>query len=162
MAVLDQKLMEVFRTHAKEMTERILSDSRYVDDHEQLTAALATLTKQGFVQRGDLLFIQGSPPLLGYLIPKHMNLGLGRMIDGNVAMAAPFTLPARISRLNVVHKQQGRWVPLRVPHGLCLGRGPRAQSTLPPELKLAAYLRWAAVTVAQNRKFHEADGRTRR
>lgn len=127
-------------------------------DSTGLVKAKAGLSRTGFLQVGDLLFIAGQPPRLGHVIPSHYNRTLGRQSARDLAVTAPLVLPPTISDLRVYYQQSsGGWKVLQLPYGLCLGPGPSGRFQDAPGLAVAAYLRWAAVRIAGNGRFHESD-----
>jgi len=123
-----------------------------------LRAARGELSRAGCLQVGDLLFLAGTPPLLGHILPPHYNRALGRYSARDLAVAAPLELPPKVGSLSIWERTSaGGWTQVGLPHGLCLG--PKVSGEIPdqPGLNLAAHLRWAAVRLAGNGKFHEAD-----
>ncbi len=124
-----------------------------------LAQARVQIDREGFFQQGDVLFLPGAPPRVGHVLPPHFNRAIGRDSKRDLAMVAPFNLPPRIVGPQVYSKTcEGRWAPLQLPHGLCLGGNPppdvRPES---PGLALLAYLRWAAARIAANGAFHASD-----
>ncbi len=116
------------------------------------------IAQVGYVQRGDLIFLVGPPSLAGHLLPPHYNRVLGRQSAGDLAMTLPLTRSLRISTPGVFGRNgQGRWVPLHLPHGLCLGGSPPDVRPESPGLALLAFLRWSASRVAANGAFHAND-----
>jgi hypothetical protein len=125
-----------------------------------LASAQAQLERDGVLQVGDLLLIQGQPPLLGHVVPPHYNTALGRATDRDLALVAALEFPPRIGSLQVYGRtSSGTWHADTLPHGLCLGAKPRGTIADQPGLALAAYLRWAAARVAVNGRFHVLDAR---
>jgi hypothetical protein len=123
-----------------------------------LAPALEELTRTGCVRRGDLLFLPGTPPRLGHVIPAHYNRVLGVDSRGDLAMTAPLLLPPELYALCVYRRSStGGWNAFMPPHGLCLGSGPPEAGPESPGLRLAAYLRWAAQRIASNGIFHSSD-----
>ena len=123
-----------------------------------LTAAREEVARSGHVQRGDLLFLAGPPPRVGHVLPPHYNRMLGRQSHGDLAMTVALTRPPRIAIPQVFARDtQGRWLPLHLPNGLCLGGDPPGFPPEAPGIVLLAYLRWAAVRVACNGAFHAND-----
>jgi hypothetical protein len=116
------------------------------------------LTGKGFLRFGDLLLIEGTPPMIGHIIPPHHNSALGRLTGRDLAITAPLCLPPGIEGLSIACLDaSGRWVPAKLPHGLCLGAKPSWDANQDPGMTLVAYLRWAAIRIAANRKFHQSD-----
>jgi hypothetical protein len=125
-----------------------------------LARAQSEIDRQGFFQAGDLLFLPGKPPLVGHLIPPHRNRALRRDSFRDLAVVAPLSLPPQIVHPRVYTRStEGRWVPLSLRHGVCLGPGPPALRPETPGLSVLAYLRWAAARIAANGIFHAADER---
>jgi hypothetical protein len=123
-----------------------------------LARARVQIDQQGFFQQGDVLFLPGEPPRVGHVVPRHFNRAIGRDSKRDLAMVAPFNLPSHITHPQVYKKTpEGRWVPLRLPHGLCLGGSPPDIRPESPGLALLAYLRWAAARIAANGAFHASD-----
>ncbi len=126
-----------------------------------LDAASREITTQGYVERGDLLFLPCSPPRLGHLVPPHYNRTLGRQVNRDLAMTAPLILPLPSppcrSKLSVYERRPGGWSPASLPHGLCLGPDPPSHAQESPGVGLAALLRWAAQRIAENGAFHSSD-----
>jgi hypothetical protein len=123
-----------------------------------LAQARAQIDREGFFQQGDVLFLPGSPPHVGHLLPPHFNRTICRDSCRDLAMVAPFNLPPRIVAPQVFTRTSDRrWIPLGLPHGLCLGGGQPDFRPTNPGLALLAYLRWAAARVAANGMFHASD-----
>jgi hypothetical protein len=126
---------------------------------EALRAARAELARSGCVERADLLYVPGPPPLLGHRLPAHYNRVLGRQCERDLAVALRLALPPQVSGLQLLLRGPGgRWEPYTPPHGLCLGDGPPDGRPETPGLAVAAYLRWAALRLAANGQFHAGDG----
>jgi hypothetical protein len=133
-----------------------LSDSE--PEWPDLAPERERLASRGSIESGDLLLIAGAPPLLAHVLPSHYNSTRGRQSERDLAVAAPLELPPRLGSVAVYERaRDGRWGWLSLPNGLCLGPG--APSMIPdePGLNLAAYLRWAAIRLAANGRFHERD-----
>lgn len=128
---------------------------------DEVQAAASELQSRGFLERGDLVLIPGRPARLGYLIPDHMNLTLGRYIRRNLAITAAFDFPLvpypSTGDLQVLERTSSGWTRLHLPHGLCLGAAVASQRHDSPALALAAYLRWAGIRLAMNQSFHAND-----
>jgi hypothetical protein len=123
-----------------------------------LTRALSEINRSGFFQSGDLLFFPGSPPKVGHILPPHYNRALGRACQRDLAMVAPLQFPPRVGQPHVYTKTcDGRWIPLPLRHGLCLGPSPPESRPESPGLTLLAFLRWAAARIAANGMFHASD-----
>lgn len=136
----------------------LLQRGKPQSDVVTLRSAQHEVARAGVLQCSDLLFIAGTPPRLGYVLPPHYNRSLHRQSNNDLAMAAPLTLPPTIGGLEAYQRDAaGRWGPARLPHGLCLGPAPVSRMQDAPGLALAAYLRWAAWRVASNSRFHELD-----
>jgi hypothetical protein len=124
-----------------------------------LHSAREAIARNGYWQCGDLLFLPGNPPRLGYVLPTHHNRVLGCQSDHDLAMTSALHMPPSISLLSAFRRSAaGEWLPFHAPHGLCFGSGPPTVSPVSPGLALAAYLRWAALRIAANGKFHALDG----
>jgi hypothetical protein len=135
-----------------------LTESAMPAESADLRRSRAEIHRVGYFQRGDVLFLQGSPPLVGHVLPPHFNRALGRSSQRDLAMVAPLTIPPRIVSPRVYSRtSDGRWVPLHLPHGLCLGGKPPEVRPENPGLALLALLRWAAARVAANGAFHALD-----
>jgi hypothetical protein len=92
------------------------------------------------------------------VLPTHYNHTLHRDSCGDLAIAAPLNLRPRLSSLRVFIRSTGaNWQPFDPPNGLCLGRDPLDELPDSPGLALVGYLRWAAVRLAANGKFHAND-----
>ena len=140
-----------------ETATRLVRQGVLHGDVVTLRQAQHELSHGGFLQCGDLLFIAGSPPRLGYVIPPHYSRTFHRQSKEDLAMAAPLTLPPTIGGLEVYQRTSGRWAAVKPPRGICLGEQPANGIQDAPGLALAAYLRWAAWRVASNGRFHEHD-----
>jgi hypothetical protein len=137
---------------------------RLVDAAVDLAPGSAVITareeiaRTGCLQRGDLIFLAGSPSRVGHVLPPHYNRVLGRQSHRDLAMMVALTRPPRIETPQVfVRNGQGPWVPFHLPHGLCLGGSPPDIRPETPGLALLAYLRWAACRIASNGAFHAND-----
>jgi hypothetical protein len=116
------------------------------------------LAATGCVQRGDLLFLAGTPPYLGHVIRRHYNKVLGRTCDRDLAVTTPLTRPFFNPTFEVwVRNQLGRWMRVHLAHGLCPGTGLPADRPESPGIGLLAHLRWAANRFASNGAFHVGD-----
>lgn len=128
---------------------------------DEVQAAANELQARGFLERGDLILIPGRPARLGYIIPDHTNLTLGRYIRRNLAITAAFDFPLvpypSTGDLQVMERTGSGWTRLHLPNGLCLGAAVASQRHDSPALALAAYLRWAAFRIATNQSFHAND-----
>ena len=124
-------------------------------------AAVAELANRPFVLIRDLLFLPGTPPRIGHLIPSHYNATLGFTVSGDLAITAPLVLPPRgvpdRNQLAVYRRRDSTWSPAHLPNGLCLGPDAEPQPSDSPGVALAAYLRWAAIRIADNGSFHSSD-----
>lgn len=142
---------------ARSATEIASKLSRTQNDMA-LHEAREEIERIGYLQRGDLLFLPGNPPRLGHMINDHFNRVLGRESHQDLAMTAPLELPAKISFPSVYQRtNSGSWHALTLEHGLCLGSDPPSERPESPGLALAAYLRWASIRIAMNRRFHASD-----
>ena len=112
--------------------------------------ALAELRCRGAVERGDLLYLGGSPPLLAHVLP-----GAGRQL----AIAAELALPARMpAPMGVFRRGIGRWE--RDHRAVCFGPDiatPEWGSAASSGVSLALFLRFAAVRFSANGRFHEQE-----
>jgi len=136
---------------------REAGDHSGVDPDPSAQEMLEELLLRGSVEQGDLVLLAGNPPRLGHVLPPHYNVTFHAPSDRDLAIAAPFGVAGELS---VWRKTGGRWASADLPRGLCLGPGPicpewTQQSD--PALKLAMYLRFAAIRLAANGKFHEHD-----
>jgi len=123
-----------------------------------VAAAREEIARTGCLQRGDLIFLAGSPSRVGHVLPPHYNRVLGRQSDRDLAMMVSLTRPPRIETPQVfVRDSQGRWIPFHLPHGLCLGGSPPDIRPETPGLALLAFLRWSACRIASNGAFHAND-----
>jgi hypothetical protein len=147
--------------YVSKVAVRIASEIRSDEGAMQFGAASQEAASLGYVERGDLLFLPGSPPRLGHLVPAHYNRTLRRRINGNLAMTAPLTLPLPPywcrSGVAVYERGSTGWSPVSLPHGLCLGSDPPTHPQESPGVGLAALLRWAAQRIAENGAFHSSD-----
>jgi hypothetical protein len=145
------------RAFVRSEVGRVLSRESLTGPPE-LIRMRAAVTQAGACQVGDLLFLDGTSPRLGHVIPPHHNRVLGRWVGGDLAVTAVLTLPPQITA-PAVYQWHGanRWMPYYPPHGLCLGGGPPPVRPESPGLALAAYLRWAAWRIASNGAFHSSD-----
>jgi hypothetical protein len=149
-----QYLTAEVERHARSLCERSTVQA------SALASAQAHLERDGVLQVGDLLLIQGQPPLLGHVVPPHYNTALGRATGRDLALVAALTFPPQIGSLQVYGRApSGTWHAVTLPHGLCLGKSPRGTIANQPGLALAAYLRWAAARVAVNGRFNQYDAR---
>jgi hypothetical protein len=142
----------------RETAEQMAAWCVLTEDGATLRDAREAVARAGCFVRGDLLFLAGSPPRLGYLLPPHYNRSLGRQSGRDLALTAPLTLPPKVSYPTVFQRTAaGRWERCPLPHGLCLGSGPPGDLPESPGVALAAFLRWAALRVAANGIFHSSD-----
>jgi hypothetical protein len=130
-----------------------------VGELESVAQARQELAECGSVERGDLVFVAGAPPYLAHVVPQHYNRTLSRVVNRDLAVAAPFTLPPNLNRSSfAVFQRRGReWRATTLPHGLCLGPDPPAYEQDSPGIALAALLRWAAQRISANGIFHSSD-----
>ena len=155
---LERVWCEQVQQFVTEAVAQVIQQGNPLSNAVALSRAQAELGHSGYLQYGDLLFIAGTPARLGHVIPPHYNRTFGRQSEGDLAMAAPLTLPPSIGGLEVHGRNAaGRWVPVGLPHSLCLGPKPTGEMPEAPGLALAAYLRWAALRVMSNGRFHEHD-----
>jgi hypothetical protein len=126
-------------------------------DEPDLRQASAEVARTGAFRMGDLVFIAGSPPAVGHIIPPHYNQALGRDSDHDLALTAHLILPLKLAGLGLFERSSdGRWHAVSPPHGFCLGQAPHGVVQGPTAV--LAYLRWAAIQVVKNGgRFHEAD-----
>ena len=160
------RLDEAYQTEVNRFVEsaadrlaRETPDLRFTS--AELNQARTTLKRDGYLQYGSLILIAGPPLLIGYLIPAHYNNSLGRQVNGDVAITAPFTLPAVFNLQQIgVHEcfSTGQWRPTQLPHGLCWGRvsAPAAECGGDPGPDLSECVRFLGYRIAQNQKFHTA------
>jgi hypothetical protein len=157
-SVLEAEWRRDVQRHLAEGAERIVEQARRHQPAADRGPAADELARNGFVRRGDLVLFDGRPPLLGYVLPTHYNHVLGRQSRGDLALAAPLQLPPQLTPPRLLQRAAGgRWEPYQPPHGLCLGGGLPQDRPQTPGLTLAAYLRWAALRLAANGKFHSSD-----
>lgn len=155
---LERIWREEVQRFVTDMGRQVVQKENLQGDSMTLQRAHDELTRIGCLQYGDVLFIAGTPPRLGYVIPPHYNRSFGHQSQRDLAMTAPLALPPTIGGLGVYQRTApGRWMPVSPPHGLCLGPNPEGSMADTPGLALAAYLRWAAWRVASNGRFHEHD-----
>jgi hypothetical protein len=132
-----------------------------VDGDPLLRVASLQVEAEGFVERGDLLFLAGASPRLGHIIPVHYNRTLRRQVNRDLAMTAPLRLPPspypNTAELTVYERNARSWSPVSLPHGLCLGPASPSYTQDSPGVGLAAFLRWAAQRIAGNGAFHSSD-----
>jgi hypothetical protein len=121
-------------------------------------ATLEAFQVDGSAECGDLVVLATSPPLLGHILPAHYNVTLGGQSSRDLAVCAPFRCTT--SALTIWRKQNGRWTQFGPPHGLCFGAAPHSTewaSIDDLDLRTAIYLRFVAIRLAANGKFHEQD-----
>jgi hypothetical protein len=122
-------------------------------DAPGFSQAQRTFRERGLLERGDLLLVAGTPPLLGYVLPDR-----GRRL----AIAAPLTFPVRVPppAMTVLERDHSVWRNSDREHGVCLGSAPGdtewAQAAS-PAVGLVLFLRFAAVRFAANGRFHERE-----
>lgn len=124
------------------------------------TQARQELKTRGCLERGDLVLLSGSPPLLGHVIPAHYNRTLNRSVSRDLLIAAPLALPNPApvrTGLSIHERVAHSWKLISPPHGLCLGPDPPMHAQDSPGIGLAAFLRWAAQRIAGNGVFHSSD-----
>lgn len=147
--------------YVSEVAARFAQQAGSDTDYSALGAATRQLQVHGFVEYADLLFLPGSPPRLGHLIPAHYNRALQRQVNRDLAMTAPLTVPPTAypskSLLTVCERRATGWSAVSLPHGLCLGPDPPTYPQASPGVGLAAFLRWAAERIAENGVFHSSD-----
>jgi hypothetical protein len=127
-----------------------------------VAAAMAELDATGVVQRGPLLLLSGNPLRVGHLMPPHFNVSLDRDVRGDVALATALIVPAPAAGMGALEvfarTRHGTWERAPLPRGICLGAGvPARPPGLDRNLAAVAYLRWAAIRIAANGRFHEHD-----
>jgi len=115
--------------------------------------SLAELEHGKAIEHGDLVLVNGSPPLLGYVLPERSR---------NVAICAHLGSPIQVppSVLAVFERRgDGAWAMASRAHGVCMGPQPDMSGWTEASraVALALYLRFAAVRFAANGKFHEQD-----
>jgi hypothetical protein len=140
-----------------ESARRLAEGLRGSEKSAALGKAREFITRNGCLEMGDLLYIPGNPPYVGHVLPPHYNRVLGRRSHRDLAVAAPLVLPPRVAGPYVYRRRAAAWEPFALPHGLCLGPAPPAGWPDCPGLALAAYLRWAAIRLAMNGRFHSSD-----
>ncbi len=160
--VLAQKLETQWKQRCQALVatlaQRLVDRAQTGPVPPHLQQALDEIARCGAYEHGDLLFLSGRPPRLGHVLPSHYNRILGRQTNRDLAVVALLQLPPSISHPTVYQRNcAGRWEPCPLPNGLCLGGGPPEDRPTTPGLALAAYLRWAALRIAANGKFHASD-----
>jgi hypothetical protein len=130
----------------------------------RLEVAQRALTMSGVFSNGDILYIGSRPARVGYVVPAHYNHTLGRRADRDLALTAPLDFPPAIpqnSDLLIYQRgQSNRWEPM--PRSVCLGVSPSVPvggGLTAAGVNLLAFLRFGAVRIAANGRFHEHDGR---
>jgi hypothetical protein len=160
--VLIRNLVSNWQQEVQSYLSRVIADlserTPPQEPSEAVVKARSELASQGFVVRGDLLYLDGSPPRLGYLLPDHFNHVLGRHSHRDLAITAPLSMPPRITGPSVFRRSTQGWERYRPPNGLCLGGSAPSPRPESPGVALAAYLRWAAQRLAANGRFHSGDG----
>jgi hypothetical protein len=133
-------------------------------ESEQLRIARRELSRSGFVANGDLLFLATRPIRVGCVIPPHYNHALGQGVGKDLALTAPFSFPPGIpsnSELIIYRRgANGGWEAM--PRAVCLGSVPSVnagQGAAEAGINLLAFLRFGAIRIAANGRFHEHDGR---
>jgi hypothetical protein len=126
-------------------------------DCPALHQAHEEIGRTGCWQAGDLFYLP-EPARLGCVVPGHYNRVLRCDTGRDLALVVGLTLPPTVPFPRLyLRGAGGRWEPYAPPNGLCLGNGPPSERPEDPGLHLAAYLRWAALRIAGNAKFHSAD-----
>jgi len=153
--------------YLKDSAASINRETQEKDSENSDFFARNALSQKGWLQEGDLLYIDGNPPRLGHVIPAHYNRTLKRQSDRDLAVTATLELPQlyRKKNLRIFQKKEhprgtcrdGEWTPVTLPNGLCLGREPEGAMQSADWSSAAAYLRWAAVRIAGNGRFHGND-----
>lgn len=128
----------------------------------EASEARERLARDGFVQYGDYIYIDGHPPRVGHILPPHYNRSLGRETNRDVALALELRVPPSppgADGLSAVQRNgAGRWETVALPHSrVCPGRNPPAPIPDAPGRTFVNYLTWAAIRCATNGRFHEWD-----
>jgi hypothetical protein len=126
--------------------------------------AQRALAMSGVFSNGDILYLGSRPARVGYVVPAHYNHTLGRRADRDLALTAPLGFPPAIpqnSDLLIYQRgESNRWEPM--PRSVCLGVSPSVpagEGLAAAGVNLLAFLRFGAVRIAANGRFHEHDGR---
>lgn len=147
--------------HISQVATRLASRAGADEGAARLGAAGHEVASLGHIERGDLLFLPGSPPRLGHFVPAHYNHTLRRQVHRDLVITAPLALPLPAfpcrSGLAVYERRANGWSLASLPHGLCLGPDPPAHPQDSPGVGLASLLRWAAQRIAENGAFHSSD-----
>lgn len=141
--------------------EQLLAEAGKLGATSSVSEARRELERTGFVERGELVFLEGQPPRLGHIVPRHYNRTLQRDVNRDLAVTSPLIMPPTAypsrSALCVYERVGGKWRPAHLPHGLCLGDEAPRHAQDSPGIGLAAYLRWGAERIAENGAFHSSD-----
>jgi hypothetical protein len=152
---------QTVRTFVAQAADRLIDASDTPAPGPRLVAAREEIARTGCLQRGDVIFLPGTTARVGHIVPPHYNRVLGRHSRRDLAMVAPLTRPPRMETPEVYTRDgQGRWSPLRLPHGLCLGGHLPDVRPETPGLALLSFLRWSACRIATNGAFHVNDDYT--
>jgi hypothetical protein len=155
---VDRRWREAVSGFVTQAADRLIDAGVDLAPGAAVAAAREEIARTGCLQRGDLIFLAGSPSRVGHVLPPHYNRVLGRQSDRDLAMMVALTRPPRIESPEVfVRNGQGRWHPFHLPHGLCLGGSPPEIRPETPGLALLAFLRWCACRIASNGAFHASD-----
>jgi hypothetical protein len=155
---VDRRWREAVSGFVTQAADRLIDAGVDLAPGAAVAAARQEIARTNCLQRGDLIFLAGSPSRVGHVLPPHYNRVLGRQSHRDLAMMVALTRPPRIESPEVfVCDGQGRWRPFHLPHGLCLGGSPPDIRPETPGLALLAFLRWSACRIASNGAFHAND-----
>jgi hypothetical protein len=131
---------------------------------QSLRHARSELARSGVVAQGDILYLATDPVRVGHVIPPHYNHTLGRSVGRELALTAPLGFPPGIPGNTdlVIYRRSGenRWE--AETRSVCLGSVPSVavgQEVADAGINLLAFLRFGAIRIAGNGRFHEYEGR---
>ncbi len=150
--------------HFCESVASLLCVQPAIASRSVLEVAKGALAASGVFFNGDFLYVDSRPTRVGCVIPTHHNHTLGRRSDRDLALTAPLGFPPAIpqnSDLLIYQRgESSQWGPLS--RSVCLGAAPSVPAgggLAAGGVDLLAYLRFGAVRIAANGRFHEYDGR---